>query len=67
MPMARSLLGAHLAGDCILRCWCGGTGWAVEDAVPIPVGLLPTRDRNYYSITGEQAKYEHVTTTEHRQ
>ena len=62
--MACSLLGAFLVGECILRCWGGGTSWEVEDAVPIPVGLLPTRDRNYYSITGDQAKYEHVRTTE---
>ena len=52
--MACSLLCACLAGERILRCWGGGTGWAVEDALPIPVGLLPTRDRNYYSITGER-------------
>ncbi|XP_043704258.1 MA3 DOMAIN-CONTAINING TRANSLATION REGULATORY FACTOR 1-like isoform X1 [Telopea speciosissima] len=30
--MARSLLGARHAGERILRCWGGGTGWAVEDA-----------------------------------
>jgi hypothetical protein len=30
--MARSLLAARLAGERILRCWGGGTGWAVEDA-----------------------------------
>ena len=64
MRMAHSLLGAFLAGERILRCWGGGTGWAVEDSVPIPMGLLPTRDRNYYGITGDWAKYEHVTTTE---
>lgn len=30
--LARSLLAARLAGERILRCWGGGTGWAVEDA-----------------------------------
>uniref|UniRef100_A0A0C9RVH6 TSA: Wollemia nobilis Ref_Wollemi_Transcript_10948_2779 transcribed RNA sequence n=1 Tax=Wollemia nobilis TaxID=56998 RepID=A0A0C9RVH6_9CONI len=30
--MARSFLSARLAGERILRCWGGGTGWAVEDA-----------------------------------
>ncbi|KAM7274303.1 hypothetical protein ACFE04_028967 [Oxalis oulophora] len=30
--MARSLLGARHAGERILRCWGGGSGWAVEDA-----------------------------------
>eukprot|EP00252_Welwitschia_mirabilis_P010636 TRINITY_DN2402_c0_g1_i1.p1 TRINITY_DN2402_c0_g1~~TRINITY_DN2402_c0_g1_i1.p1 ORF type:complete len:712 (+),score=190.22 TRINITY_DN2402_c0_g1_i1:189-2324(+) len=30
--MSRSLLAARLAGERILRCWGGGTGWAVEDA-----------------------------------
>lgn len=30
--MARSLLAARHAGERILRCWGGGTGWAVEDA-----------------------------------
>ncbi|XP_077227215.1 MA3 DOMAIN-CONTAINING TRANSLATION REGULATORY FACTOR 1-like [Tasmannia lanceolata] len=30
--MARSLLSARHAGERILRCWGGGTGWAVEDA-----------------------------------
>ncbi|KAH9310627.1 hypothetical protein KI387_025662 [Taxus chinensis] len=30
--VARSLLSARLAGERILRCWGGGTGWAVEDA-----------------------------------
>lgn len=30
--MARSLIGARHAGERILRCWGGGTGWAVEDA-----------------------------------
>lgn len=30
--MARSLIAARHAGERILRCWGGGTGWAVEDA-----------------------------------
>eukprot|EP01018_Ginkgo_biloba_P024699 Gb_11642 [translate_table: standard] len=30
--MARALLAARHAGERILRCWGGGTGWAVEDA-----------------------------------
>ncbi|KAL4193485.1 hypothetical protein AMTRI_Chr06g199650 [Amborella trichopoda] len=30
--MAKSLLSARHAGERILRCWGGGTGWAVEDA-----------------------------------
>ncbi|KAL5717891.1 Peptide chain release factor 1 [Ranunculus cassubicifolius] len=30
--VARSLIGARHAGERILRCWGGGTGWAVEDA-----------------------------------
>ncbi|XP_024025004.1 uncharacterized protein LOC21391570 [Morus notabilis] len=30
--MARTLVGARHAGERILRCWGGGTGWAVEDA-----------------------------------
>ncbi|XP_073140963.1 MA3 DOMAIN-CONTAINING TRANSLATION REGULATORY FACTOR 1-like isoform X2 [Henckelia pumila] len=29
---ARSLIAARHAGERILRCWGGGTGWAVEDA-----------------------------------
>uniref|UniRef100_A0A1S4A8C9 Programmed cell death protein 4-like n=2 Tax=Nicotiana TaxID=4085 RepID=A0A1S4A8C9_TOBAC len=29
---AQSLLSARHAGERILRCWGGGTGWAVEDA-----------------------------------
>ncbi|XAR50278.1 hypothetical protein NMG60_11004561 [Bertholletia excelsa] len=29
---ARSLVAARHAGERILRCWGGGTGWAVEDA-----------------------------------
>lgn len=29
---ARALLGARHAGERILRCWGGGSGWAVEDA-----------------------------------
>ncbi|CAI9753995.1 unnamed protein product [Fraxinus pennsylvanica] len=30
--MAQSLVAARHAGERILRCWGGGTGWAVEDA-----------------------------------
>ncbi|XP_047316859.1 MA3 DOMAIN-CONTAINING TRANSLATION REGULATORY FACTOR 1-like [Impatiens glandulifera] len=30
--MARSLISARHAGERLLRCWGGGTGWAVEDA-----------------------------------
>ncbi|GMH01202.1 hypothetical protein Nepgr_003041 [Nepenthes gracilis] len=30
--MARSLVFSRHAGERILRCWGGGTGWAVEDA-----------------------------------
>ncbi|GFP99062.1 programmed cell death protein 4 [Phtheirospermum japonicum] len=30
--MARLLIAARHAGERILRCWGGGTGWAVEDA-----------------------------------
>lgn len=30
--MAQSLISARHAGERILRCWGGGTGWAVEDA-----------------------------------
>lgn len=29
---ARSLIAARHAGERLLRCWGGGTGWAVEDA-----------------------------------
>ncbi|KAM3704072.1 hypothetical protein ACJW30_04G148800 [Castanea mollissima] len=32
LRMARALLSARHAGERILRCWGGGTGWAVEDA-----------------------------------
>lgn len=32
VSMARSLVAARHAGERILRCWGGGTGWAVEDA-----------------------------------
>uniref|UniRef100_A0A7N0RJD2 MI domain-containing protein n=1 Tax=Kalanchoe fedtschenkoi TaxID=63787 RepID=A0A7N0RJD2_KALFE len=32
VQMARSLLAARHAGERILRCWGGGSGWAVEDA-----------------------------------
>ncbi|KAJ4839996.1 Peptide chain release factor 1, mitochondrial, partial [Turnera subulata] len=30
--MARSLIAARHAGERLLRCWGGGSGWAVEDA-----------------------------------
>ncbi|KAG1358906.1 hypothetical protein COCNU_08G003520 [Cocos nucifera] len=30
--MARSLVSARHSGERLLRCWGGGTGWAVEDA-----------------------------------
>jgi hypothetical protein len=30
--VARTLVGARHAGERLLRCWGGGTGWAVEDA-----------------------------------
>ncbi|OAY65343.1 Programmed cell death protein 4 [Ananas comosus] len=30
--VARSLVSARHAGERLLRCWGGGTGWAVEDA-----------------------------------
>ncbi|XP_058763328.1 MA3 DOMAIN-CONTAINING TRANSLATION REGULATORY FACTOR 1-like [Vicia villosa] len=30
--MARTLVSARHAGERLLRCWGGGTGWAVEDA-----------------------------------
>ncbi|XP_008799936.1 MA3 DOMAIN-CONTAINING TRANSLATION REGULATORY FACTOR 1-like [Phoenix dactylifera] len=32
LRMARSLVSARHAGERLLRCWGGGTGWAVEDA-----------------------------------
>ncbi|XP_061360874.1 MA3 DOMAIN-CONTAINING TRANSLATION REGULATORY FACTOR 1-like [Gastrolobium bilobum] len=32
VQMARSLVAARHAGERLLRCWGGGTGWAVEDA-----------------------------------
>ncbi|GJN39809.1 hypothetical protein PR202_gb28952 [Eleusine coracana subsp. coracana] len=32
LNMARSLASARHAGERLLRCWGGGTGWAVEDA-----------------------------------
>lgn len=38
--MARSLLAARHAGERILRCWGGGTGWAVEDAKDKIIKLL---------------------------
>ncbi|XP_061360872.1 MA3 DOMAIN-CONTAINING TRANSLATION REGULATORY FACTOR 1 [Gastrolobium bilobum] len=38
--MARSLVAARHAGERLLRCWGGGTGWAVEDAKDKIVKLL---------------------------
>ncbi|KAK3017847.1 hypothetical protein RJ639_004539 [Escallonia herrerae] len=38
--VARSLIAARHAGERILRCWGGGTGWAVEDAKDKIVKLL---------------------------
>ncbi|WOK96587.1 hypothetical protein Cni_G05294 [Canna indica] len=32
VQVARSLVSARHAGERLLRCWGGGTGWAVEDA-----------------------------------
>ncbi|MCO5613445.1 hypothetical protein L7F22_067721 [Adiantum nelumboides] len=37
---ARALLAARHAGERILRCWGGGSGWAVEDAKDKIVKLL---------------------------
>ncbi|RWW12879.1 hypothetical protein GW17_00023436 [Ensete ventricosum] len=38
--IARSLVSARHAGERLLRCWGGGTGWAVEDAKDKIVKLL---------------------------
>ncbi|XP_076887972.1 MA3 DOMAIN-CONTAINING TRANSLATION REGULATORY FACTOR 3-like [Bidens hawaiensis] len=38
--VAQSLIGARHAGERLLRCWGGGTGWAVEDAKDKIVKLL---------------------------
>ncbi|KAK7350675.1 hypothetical protein VNO77_09542 [Canavalia gladiata] len=38
--MARSLVAARHAGERLLRCWGGGTGWAIEDAKDKIVKLL---------------------------
>ncbi|KAK3005720.1 hypothetical protein RJ639_016705 [Escallonia herrerae] len=40
LHVARSLIAARHAGERILRCWGGGTGWAVEDAKDKIVKLL---------------------------
>jgi hypothetical protein len=40
LRMARTLIAARHAGERILRCWGGGTGWAVEDAKDKIVKLL---------------------------
>ncbi|XP_072971390.1 MA3 DOMAIN-CONTAINING TRANSLATION REGULATORY FACTOR 1-like [Typha angustifolia] len=42
--MARSLVSARHAGERLLRCWGGGTGWAVEDAKDKIVKLLEEYD-----------------------
>ncbi|GKD14394.1 armadillo-type fold protein [Tanacetum coccineum] len=38
--VAQSLVAARHAGERLLRCWGGGTGWAVEDAKDKIVKLL---------------------------
>ncbi|WOL04417.1 hypothetical protein Cni_G13138 [Canna indica] len=38
--VARSLVSARHAGERLLRCWGGGTGWAVEDAKDKIIKLL---------------------------
>ncbi|KAI3717816.1 hypothetical protein L1987_69668 [Smallanthus sonchifolius] len=38
--VTQSLIGARHAGERLLRCWGGGTGWAVEDAKDKIVKLL---------------------------
>ncbi|XP_071701850.1 MA3 DOMAIN-CONTAINING TRANSLATION REGULATORY FACTOR 1-like [Rutidosis leptorrhynchoides] len=38
--VAQSLVGARHAGERLLRCWGGGSGWAVEDAKDKIVKLL---------------------------
>ncbi|KAM0044408.1 putative programmed cell death protein [Helianthus debilis subsp. tardiflorus] len=38
--VAQSLIAARHAGERLLRCWGGGTGWAVEDAKDKIVKLL---------------------------
>lgn len=40
LDMTRSLLAARHAGERILRCWGGGTGWVIEDAKDKIVKLL---------------------------
>ncbi|WZY69483.1 hypothetical protein YC2023_001723 [Brassica napus] len=40
VKMARSLIFARHAGERLLRCWGGGTGWAVEDAKDKILNLL---------------------------
>ncbi|KAG6513186.1 MA3 DOMAIN-CONTAINING TRANSLATION REGULATORY FACTOR 1-like [Zingiber officinale] len=40
VSMARSLVSARHAGERLLRCWGGGTGWAVEDAKDKIIKLL---------------------------
>ncbi|KAF5476655.1 hypothetical protein F2P56_003371 [Juglans regia] len=42
--MARALLSARHAGERILRCWGGGSGWAVEDAKDKILKLLEEYD-----------------------
>ncbi|XP_062194877.1 MA3 DOMAIN-CONTAINING TRANSLATION REGULATORY FACTOR 1-like [Phragmites australis] len=40
LNMARSLASARHAGERLLRCWGGGTGWAVEDTKDKITNLL---------------------------
>ncbi|THU54217.1 hypothetical protein C4D60_Mb10t22720 [Musa balbisiana] len=42
--IARSLVSARHAGERLLRCWGGGTGWAVEDAKDKIIKLLEEYD-----------------------
>ncbi|CAI0447505.1 unnamed protein product [Linum tenue] len=44
VKMARSLITARHAGERLLRCWGGGTGWAVEDAKDKITKLLEEYD-----------------------
>uniref|UniRef100_A0A2P2PS41 Uncharacterized protein n=1 Tax=Rhizophora mucronata TaxID=61149 RepID=A0A2P2PS41_RHIMU len=37
--MAPSMIAARHAGERILRCWGGGTGWDVEDTKDTPGGV----------------------------
>ncbi|CAL9057884.1 unnamed protein product [Musa banksii] len=42
--IARSLVSARHSGERLLRCWGGGTGWAVEDAKDKIIKLLEEYD-----------------------